>query len=135
MSSFSLSSPRLCASVVGGLCGALLLLFGLPADAQTPDDPNTTVDPALFSDLDYRTVGPSRGGRVTAVAGHAAHPFTFYMGSVGGGVWKTTDYGHTWRNVTDGTPLKTGAIGSITVAPSDTSVVYAGTGSDGIRTT
>ena len=133
MSSFSLSSPRLCASVVGGLCGALLLLFGLPADAQTPDDPNTTVDPALFSDLDYRTVGPSRGGRVTAVAGHSAHPFTFYMGSVGGGVWKTTDYGNTWRNVTDGTSLKTGAIGSIKVAPSDTSVIYAGTGSDGIR--
>jgi len=133
MSSLSLSSPRLRASVVGGLCGALLLLVGLPADAQTPNDPNATVDPALYSDLDYRTVGPSRGGRVTAVAGHAAHPFTFYMGSVGGGVWKTTDYGHTWRNVTDGTPLTTGAIGSIQVAPSDTSVVYAGTGSDGIR--
>ena len=49
----------------------------------------------LFGDLEYRNVGPSRGGRVTAVAGHPAHPFTFYMGATGGGVWKTADYGTT----------------------------------------
>ncbi len=47
----------------------------------------------LFSDMQYRMVGPSRGGRVTAVAGHRAQPYTFYMGATGGGVWKTTDYG------------------------------------------
>ena len=135
---FSRSSPLSRVSLAGGLLGALLFLFGPPADAQTPDaqtpdGANTTVAPSLFEGLDYRMVGPSRGGRVTTVTGHPAHPFTFYMGSVGGGVWKTTDYGNTWRNVTDGTSLKTGAIGSITVAPSDTSVLYAGTGSDGIR--
>lgn len=116
------------------LVGLGLLLCGTPAQAQdAPTDPNVTVDPSLYSDLEYRMIGPSRGGRVTAVAGHEDHPFTFYMGSVGGGVWKTTNYGKTWTNVTDGTSLTTGAIGAIEVAPSDTSVIYAGTGSDGIR--
>ena len=116
------------------LVGLGLLLCGTPAQAQdAPTDPNVTVDPSLYSDLEYRMIGPSRGGRVTAVAGHEDHPFTFYMGSVGGGVWKTTNYGETWTNVTDGTSLTTGAIGAVEVAPSDTSVIYAGTGSDGIR--
>jgi len=85
-----------------------------------------------FSDLDYRYVGPSRGGRVTAVAGHAAHPFTFYMGATGGGMWKTDDYGTTWRPISDGY-FETGSIGSIRVAPSNPDIVYVGTGSDGIR--
>ncbi len=85
-----------------------------------------------FSDLSYRNVGPSRGGRVTAVAGHRAHPFTFYMGATGGGVWKTTDYGTTWHPISDGY-FETGSIGSIRVAPSNPDVVYVGTGSDGIR--
>jgi len=111
-----------------------LALCGGPAQAQDVSESGpVTVDTSLFSGLEYRMVGPSRGGRVTAVAGHEDHPFTFYMGSVGGGVWKTTNYGKTWKNVTDGTSLTTGAIGAVAVAPSDTSVIYAGTGSDGIR--
>jgi photosystem II stability/assembly factor-like uncharacterized protein len=85
-----------------------------------------------FSDLSYRYVGPSRGGRVTAVAGHPAHPFTFYMGGTGGGLFKTEDYGSTWHPISDGY-FETGSIGSIRVAPSDPDVVYVGTGSDGIR--
>ncbi len=55
----------------------------------------------LFHSLSYRLVGPFRGGRVTAVAGVAADPMTYYMGSTGGGVWKTTDAGTTWRNLSD----------------------------------
>ena len=86
----------------------------------------------VFRALSYRNVGPSRGGRVTAVAGHPAHPFTFYMGATGGGVWKTEDYGTTWHPISDGY-FETGSIGSIRVAPSDPEVVYVGTGSDGIR--
>ena len=86
----------------------------------------------VFRDLSYRSVGPSRGGRVTAVAGHPAHPFTFYMGATGGGVWKTEDYGNSWRPISDAY-FSTGSIGSIRVAPSDPSMVYVGTGSDGIR--
>ncbi|CAI8013632.1 Dehydrogenase/reductase SDR family member 4 [Geodia barretti] len=86
----------------------------------------------LFGSLRYRYVGPSRGGRVTAVAGHRAHPSTFYMGATGGGVWKTTDRGHNWRNISDGY-FGTGSIGAIRVADSDPNIVYVSTGSDGIR--
>jgi photosystem II stability/assembly factor-like uncharacterized protein len=85
-----------------------------------------------FRDLSWRSVGPSRGGRVTAVAGHASQPYTFYMGATGGGVWKTEDYGTTWRPISDGY-FETGSIGSIRVAPSNPSIIYVGTGSDGIR--
>ena len=56
---------------------------------------------SLFNSLSYRLVGPYRGGRVTAVAGVPGDPMTYYMGSTGGGVWKTTDAGKTWRNVSD----------------------------------
>lgn len=90
------------------------------------------VDPALFKDLRYRMVGPSRGGRVTAVAGHRRQPGTFYMGATGGGVWKTTDYGVTWNPISDGF-FATGSIGAIGVAESDPNVVYVGTGSACIR--
>ncbi len=85
-----------------------------------------------FSNLSFRYVGPSRGGRVTAVAGHRAQPRTFYMGATGGGVWNTTDAGAEWNNVSDGA-FETGSIGSIDVADSDPNIVYVGTGSDGIR--
>ncbi|MFW6140639.1 MAG: WD40/YVTN/BNR-like repeat-containing protein [Acidobacteriota bacterium] len=88
--------------------------------------------PHFFKDLKYRCVGPSRGGRVTAVTGVASKPSTFYMGSTGGGVWKTTDYGQSWTNITDGY-LETGSIGAIRAAPSDPKIIYVGTGSDGIR--
>ncbi|MFQ5789225.1 MAG: WD40/YVTN/BNR-like repeat-containing protein [Acidobacteriota bacterium] len=77
-------------------------------------------------------MGPSRGGRVTAVAGHRAQPSTFYMGATGGGVWKTTNYGRAWHNVSDGY-FSTGSIGAIRVAESDPNIVYVGTGSDGLR--
>ena len=86
----------------------------------------------VFRGLNYRSVGPSRGGRVTAVAGHPDHAFTFYMGATGGGVWKTEDYGNSWRPLSDAY-FSTGSIGSIRVAPSDSKIVYVGTGSDGIR--
>ena len=89
-------------------------------------------DERLFGGLRYRYVGPSRGGRVTAVAGHTSHPSTFYMGATGGGVWKTDDYGHSWRNISDGY-FGTGSIGAIRVAQSNPEVVYVSTGSDGLR--
>ena len=114
---------------------ALVLMMGISDGVQAqdaPDDPNVVYDPALFEGLDFRMIGPSRGGRVTTVAGHRAQPHTFYMGAAGGGVWKTTDYGTTWRNVSDGY-FKTASIGSIDVADSDPSILYVGTGSDGIR--
>jgi len=90
------------------------------------------VPPARFGGLQYNMVGPSRGGRVTAVAGHRAQPGTFYMGATGGGLWKTTDYGQNWRPISDGF-FATGSIGAIAVAESDPDIVYVATGSDGLR--
>src|SRR6187549_5466 len=90
------------------------------------------VSPALFTGLQYRLVGPSRGGRVTTVTGVPSQPRTFYMGVASGGVFKTTDGGANWVPITDGkVPL--GSTGSIAVAESDPKIIYLGTGSDGVR--
>lgn len=86
----------------------------------------------LLKHLEYRNIGPERGGRATAVAGVIQEPGTFYMGATGGGVWKTTDYGHNWTNISDGF-FDSPSIGAIRVAPSDPDIIYVGTGSDGLR--
>ncbi len=91
-----------------------------------------SLDITSFDEFEYRNVGPSRGGRVTAVAGIESDPSTYYMGATGGGVWKTSDYGLSWRNVSDGYFL-TSSIGSIRVFQDNPDIVYVGTGSDGIR--
>jgi photosystem II stability/assembly factor-like uncharacterized protein len=90
------------------------------------------IDPALLKGLKYRMIGPARGGRVTTVTGVPQQPLTFYMGSTGGGVWKTTNAGISWTNISDGY-FAAASMGSIDVADSDPNVIYAGTGSDGIR--
>jgi len=93
---------------------------------------NGTLDPKLLTGLRYRSLGPARGGRVTTVTGVPSQPFTFYMGSTGGGVWKTVDAGQTWMNVTDG-QIGVGSMGAIDVSQSDPNTIYIGTGSDGLR--
>ena len=123
--------PILPATMLAALAVVLPCHIG-GLQAQSQLDPNTVIDPTLLQGLQYRMVGPSRGGRVTAVAGHAAQPATFYMGATGGGVWKTTDYGQSWLPISDGY-FETGSIGAIRVADSDPNIVYVGTGSDGIR--
>ncbi len=85
-----------------------------------------------FGALQYRCVGPGRGGRVTTVTGTTLVPATFYLGASGGGVWKTEDYGTTWFNVSDGY-FKSPSIGAIRIAHNDPNIVYVGTGSDGLR--
>lgn len=85
-----------------------------------------------YESYEFRNVGPTRGGRVTAVAGTVAESGTFYLGASGGGVWKTDDYGTTWKNVSDGY-FATPSIGDISVAQNDANIVYVGTGSDGLR--
>src|SRR6266542_2317254 len=82
--------------------------------------------------LDWRQLGPFRGGRVVAVAGDPRERSTFYFGSTGGGVWKTTDGGTYWRNVSDGF-FKRASVGALAVAPSDPNVIYAGMGEACIR--
>ncbi len=89
-------------------------------------------DAKQWSGLHYRNVGPWRGGRVTAVTGVPAQPLTFYMGTVGGGVWKTTDAGHTWVNMTDG-QFPVGSMGAVEVSQTNPNIIYAGTGSSKIR--
>ena len=90
------------------------------------------MDTAQLKGMRYRMIGPARGGRVTTVTGVAQQPMTFYMGSTGGGVWKTINAGQTWSNVSDGY-FAAASMGSIDVADSDPNVIYAGTGSEGIR--
>ena len=94
---------------------------------------NTTLVLAQdFSAFKYRTIGPSRGGRVTTVTGTPVLPGTFYLGASGAGVWKTDDYGTSWNNISDGF-FDTPSIGAIEVALNDPNIVYVGTGSDGLR--
>src|SRR6476661_3253663 len=76
------------------------------------------VDSSLLTSLEWRSIGPYRGGRVVAVAGDPSHSHTFYFGSTGGGVWKTTDGGLYWENVSDAY-FKRASVGGIAVAPSD----------------
>jgi photosystem II stability/assembly factor-like uncharacterized protein len=113
--------------------GALMLAPGALAERpvlQAPaQNPNVTVDPALFESLKFRNLTVfSRGGRVTAVMGVPSNPQLYYMGSTGGGVWQTTDAGATWTNISDGF-FEAASIGAIAVADSNPNVIYVGTGS------
>jgi photosystem II stability/assembly factor-like uncharacterized protein len=89
------------------------------------------VDPSLYSGLRWRMIGPFRGGRVNGVTGVPGQPNVFYMGSVGGGVWKTTNAGRTWIPIFDSQPIA--SIGAVAVAPSRPDVVYVGTGEADMR--
>lgn len=90
-----------------------------------------SVPASLLEGLTWRMVGPSRGGRVLAVAGVSGNPNTYYFGAVAGGVWKTTDGGLSWNALFDHEPVS--SIGAIAVAPSDPNIVYVGTGEACIR--
>ncbi|WP_080241278.1 WD40/YVTN/BNR-like repeat-containing protein [Spirosoma rigui] len=92
---------------------------------------NQTSD-SLFNALRWRNIGPFRGGRSLAAAGHASQPLTYYFGATGGGVWKTTDGGANWVMISDST-FKSSSVGAITVAPSDPNIIYVGMGEADIR--
>ena len=110
---------------------APLATFGQSRPSPRPDT-TAAIDAKYFQDLRWRNVGPTRGGRVTAVHGVRTQPCTFYMGATGGGVWKTEDCGTSWAPIGDG-QIATGSIGSIAVSDSDPNVVWVGTGSAAIR--
>lgn len=115
--------------VATALCLLPALTFLAPLTAgQAPAPSGATV----FKGLSYRMVGPSRGGRVTAVTGVPSQPETFYMGVASGGVFRTTNSGRSWEPISDG-QIPLGSIGAIAVADSDPNVIYVGTGSDGAR--
>ena len=90
------------------------------------------IEPAQIEGLRYRMIGPHRGGRVTAVTGVSSERGTFYMGSSGGGVWKSRDYGELWENVSD-RYFSSASIGAVAVSPSNPKVLYVGTGSACLR--
>src|SRR5437879_160388 len=88
-------------------------------------------NPALFSEMRWRLVGPFRGGRSLTAVGVPGHPSLFYFGAVGGGVWKTTDAGLTWEPIFDSQPIA--SIGAVEVAPSDPNIIYVGSGEADMR--
>jgi len=116
------------AAVRYNFAAALSIALALPLAAQQ-------YPAELFSGLQWRDVGPMRGGRTYAVSGNVSQPDTYYMGSVGGGVWKTENSGRTWYPIADDpvTGIPIGSIGAIAVAPSDPNIVYVGTGEPDIR--
>lgn len=111
---------------------ALVFSSGSTPKVDAQGGPNQLVPLNAYKDLKWRSVGATRGGRVTAYSGVRQQPHTFYFGGVGGGVWKTDDAGITWVPVSDG-QIATGSIGSIDVAPSNPNHVWVGTGSAAIR--
>jgi photosystem II stability/assembly factor-like uncharacterized protein len=123
--------------VIRSTCIALSAL-ALPClaaklDAQTRTSVDVaTYDPARLTGMRYRMIGPARGGRVTAVTGVNQEPMTFYFGSTGGGVWKTTDAGVNWHDIS-AQAFASSSIGALDVADSDPNVIYVGTGSEAIR--
>ncbi|WP_457652102.1 WD40/YVTN/BNR-like repeat-containing protein [Rhodocaloribacter sp.] len=109
----------------GWLCAALIVFATIPTTrAQSYDE-------ALYSALDYRNLGPYRGGRSAAVTGVPGQPSTYYFGSAGGGVWKSTDGGQTWKNISD--DFFGGSIGAVAVSEWDPNVIYVGGGEVTVR--
>jgi len=102
------------------LCLILSVIFPLiPLSAQQ-------FDQKLFAEMRWRCIGPFRGGRTVAITGVPHQPSVFYMAAVNGGVWKSDDFGNTWNPIFDDQP--TGSVGAIAVAPSDTNIIYVGSG-------
>ena len=103
--------------------------IGFSIEKQNTQKPE--IDTATFSNLEYRCIGPFRGGRSAAVCGVNGNPELYYMGSTGGGVWKTEDAGQNWKNISD--DYFGGTIGAISVAPSNSNIIYVGGGEVTVR--
>jgi len=120
---------RLCANTLALVLGCVAV-SALPVAAAAP----TLAPQTVMHALSWRNIGPWIGGRVVAVTGVPNDANLFYMGAVDGGIWKSTDYGNRWINISDGTlPGSSNSIGALAVAQSNPSVIYAGTGESDIR--
>ncbi len=117
--------------------GIFLLLFlaAIPLQAQKRKKGNSStanqIPSELYSSMEYRLVGPFRGGRSASVTGVPGNPNLFYFGATGGGVWKTIDGGRSWGNISDG--YFGGSIGAVEVSKSDPNVIYVGGGEKTVR--
>nr|MDQ2936680.1 hypothetical protein [Acidobacteriota bacterium] len=110
----------------------LLLTSIFVISSFAPQQANTAPIPENFySAMQWRCIGPHRGGRVLAVSGVRGEPETFYFGAVGGGVWKTTDAGQAWTPIFDSQPIA--SIGALAVSESNSNVIYVGTGEADMR--
>ena len=121
------NKPSIRSVLVAVMIAAPFIVGALPRVFAQPG----RVDAAVYGGLRWRSIGPFRGGRVNGVAGVPGQPYTFYFGSVGGGVWKTTNAGRTWLPIFDSQPVA--SIGAIAVAPSNPDIVYVGTGESDMR--
>jgi len=108
-----------------------LSFFPAAAKKVKPVKNSLKIDTSLINNLKYRNIGPFRGGRSSAVTGVPGRSGTFYMGSAGGGIWKSTDAGNSWKNISDG--YFGGSIGSVAVSASDPNVIYVGGGEVTVR--
>ncbi len=102
-------------------------VFSLFAQATKETATTKTALSDVFKPLKYRNIGPFRGGRSVCATGVIGDPLTYYMGTTGGGLWKTEDAGHTWKNISDGY-FKTGSVGAVAVSTTDPNIVYVGMG-------
>ena len=109
---------------------AILLLANWNLAAPAKDD-GPKGGPEVLKELKYRSIGPAAGGRVCRACGIPGDPLTYYAATASGGIWKSTNGGNTWKPIFDEQPVA--SIGSIAVAASEPSVVYAGTGEANIR--
>src|SRR4030095_6458300 len=116
---------------------ALVILATSNLSAQSRAATGTTDtqenDANALKALQWRSIGPFRGGRVDAVAGVATQPMVYYFGGTGGGVWKTIDGGINWEPVSDGSVFGTGSVGAIGLSDSDPNTIYVGMGESPIR--
>ena len=125
---------------IGSAISALLVMLSVASGiSRTPQSSppaqsktDAEVDPALFASLRWRSIGPARGGRSQAVAGSTSRPLEYYFGATGGGLWKTTDGGVTWRAVSDRF-FKTSSVGAIGISESNPDIVYVGMGETQLR--
>ena len=113
------------------LCFVMSVLMAATQSRGKAVADKSTVDSIFYSTTKYRQAGPFRGGRSAAVAGSYKNKNTFYFGATGGGVWKTTDGGANWKNISD--KQFGGSIGAVAVSPSDELVIYAGEGEGSLR--
>jgi photosystem II stability/assembly factor-like uncharacterized protein len=110
----------------------LVAICSLGSSAQQPQSSPSPKDPFNKS-MQWRSIGPYRGGRVTAVAGVVSQPLVFYFGATGGGIWKSVDGGINWEVISDGSVFGTGSVGAIALSDSDPNTIYVGMGESPIR--